>query len=726
MQPDSSAYLAPSRRASLLQKRRPVTSGSPYATIASLPSERRRERLSYHPPPTYQHNDWDFLRRADETGPVFVSEEQMYTDPFAQFQIVSGPQPPVNQHARRPSSLADSIRNGLTNVRSLGRRMSLSMRNKSRTTAEEKPELSEPRYPNGKDTETVLRRSDSVALQSRPRSMMQTLRSRRRPSMPILRFYNAPESELQDVAKPSYHRDRPSYYRGVTLPQRPDYPAGGAGARASAAAQNEALHHARATPLPPYRPRSDSYEEYRDSESGIGIVLDGLERSESRTPHVVRHDPANVLAPELLEHVFSFLDAMSLVESALVSKKWRDFCQSQAVWRKVFYREYAPTRSSRILGAPRTAGLGKNVAGQDYRRLYAVRKLIDKRWANGEAAAIYLNGHKDSVYCVQFDEDKIITGSRDNTIRVWDARTYQCLRKLAPPNNQREQHRVVRPDVEPSGVIPFFKMDASSMEPRSRQLPMWHQASVLCLQYDNEILVTGSSDFTAIVWSIKDNYEPMFRLTGHRAGVLDVCIDATRIITCSKDSTIKIWNRFTGTLIKTLSGHRGPVNAVQVRGNLLASASGDTMAKLWRLDTGMCIKEFHSKERGLACVEFSEDGRTIFAGGNDHVIYEYDTTNGNVRRELTGHKELVRSLHLDTANGRIISGSYDHSVKIWDSKSGTSQEDGGLKINLEGWTSSWMLAAKSNYRKIACASQDGRVVIVDFGFGITGVDLVEA
>jgi F-box and WD-40 domain protein 1/11 len=86
----------------------------------------------------------------------------------------------------------------------------------------------------------------------------------------------------------------------------------------------------------------------------------------------------------------------------------------------------------------------------------------------------------------------------------------------------------------------------------------------------------------------------------------------------------------------------------------------------------------------------------------------------------------VRSLHLDSANSRIISGSYDHSIKVWDAKQGESSEDGGLKIDFKNWTSSWMLAAKSNYRKIVCTSQDGRVVIIDFGYGIDGVDLVEA
>jgi F-box and WD-40 domain protein 1/11 len=375
---------------------------------------------------------------------------------------------------------------------------------------------------------------------------------------------------------------------------------------------------------------------------------------------------------------------------------------------------------------PVPAGLGKNTPGQDFKKLFRVRTLIDKRWRNGEAAAIYLNGHKDSVYCAQFDEDKIITGSRDNTIRVWDAHTYQCIRKLGPPNNPREQHELKLAPVKPQGVLPICKAEVSSPDPPSAEISLWHQASVLCLQYDDEILVTGSSDYSCLVWSIKDDYKPLFRLVGHQAGVLDVCIDKKRIITCSKDTTIKVWDRITGQLIKTMMGHRGPVNAVQVRGNLLASASGDGMSKLWRLEDGACIKEFQSKDRGLACVEFSENGRTIFAGGNDKVIYEYDTVSGNRLWELKGHTDLVRSLHLDSSNSRIISGSYDHTLKVWDARGGSSAEDGGPMINFDGWTSSWILAAKSNYRKIVATSQDGRVVIIDFGYGIDGVELVEA
>ena len=565
----------------------------------------------------------------------------------------------------------------------------------------------------------------SEAVSSRPRSRWQfrSPSTRRRPSLPLLTSMQLQpwpmESSVVDVVS------APPRSRGQPLLS--DLVYGGDGARASAAAQNERYQASRSTPLPPYSPPKANM---RDSESGIGIGSEALSRRASAAdrPQPVAHDFFEVLAPELIENILSYLDLKSLLKAGAVSKRWNDFTKSQAIWREIFTRDFSPKQPMPYWeGQVRhLAGMGKSVPGQNYYMLYKVRRQIERRWDDKKVAAIYLNGHHDSVYCLQFDENKIVTGSRDNTIRIWDARTYQCLRKLGPLVCLADQTPQGVDEAGPSGVIPFFRADILSPDPESPPLDVWHDASVLCLQYDDEILVSGSSDYTCLVWDVKDDYKPMFRLRGHTLGVLDVCIDRRYIITCSKDTTIKVWDRNNGQLIKTLLGHRGPVNAVQVRGNLLASASGDGMAKLWRLEDGICVKEFQSRDRGLACVEFSEDGRTIFAGGNDKVIYEYDTVTGQRIRELKGHADLVRSLHLDSANSRIISGSYDQSIKVWDIKKGEPEQDGGLKLNFEGWTSSWMLAAKSNYRKIICTGQDGRVIVMDFGFGIEGVELVEA
>ena len=320
--------------------------------------------------------------------------------------------------------------------------------------------------------------------------------------------------------------------------------------------------------------------------------------------------------------------------------------------------------------------------------------------------------------------DKILTGSRDRTVRVWDARTYECIKVLGVAKDGNLP-RLEEPMWDPAdrkyapmlSIIPV----RATTEPIQTAIPLlYHEGSILCLQFDHEIMVTGSSDKTCIIWDIKDDYKAVRRLHHHTAGVLDVCFDEKHIVSCSKDTTICVWDRETGELRRTLVGHRGPVNAVQLRGDLVVSASGDGIAKLWNLTSGLCVKEFPSKHRGLACVEFSPDSRTILAGGNDQVIYHFDANSGELVRELKGHEGLVRSLHLDSANGRVISGSYDTSVKTYDLKTGE------LLCDFRNWTSSWMLSAKADYRRIVATSQDSRAVIMDFGLLLPGIELLEA
>ena len=702
---DSSLSLAPRRTFSLSAKTRPKTaSGLPQEHIRALKAARRHSGMDFFvsTPETFT----DFF-----TGDSYQGDSGMGAGVEEQEQIIT-------TASRRSQTLGQSIKHGVSELKSIGRRMSVSLRGGGSrrkhildTSQSNSPSLSEP---------------SQSSFEDRPKSrgwFVRTPSARRRPSLPLLNFTNTEPNTLR------YTIMGPIPGSATRPPILPNGGLGGADARAAAAAHNEAFHATRTPPLPPLNPEQKRMSDprvFRDSESGIGISLESHSRrvSQNVDSDISRHDPADVIATELMENIMALLDPSALMKAASVSHRWRSLAHSQSVWRQIFLREYAPSKTVQEASRNMAFGLGKGTRNQDWRKLFKVRRLIDRRWQNGEAAAIYLNGHKDSVYCVQFDGHKIVTGSRDRTVRVWDARTYQCVRKLGPSDHTPHRNIPRRVEVEPNGVLPFCTIEYSSPDPSETQpLPLYHDQSILCLQFDDEIMVTGSSDFTCIVWSIKHNYRPMFRLDGHRAGVLDVRIDATRIVTCSKDSTIKVWCRYTGELLNSLEGHQGPVNAIQLRGNLLASASGDGMCRLWNLDDGNCVKEFSSQYRGLACVEFSEDGRYVFAGGNDQVIYEYDAQTGKTIRRMRGHSDLVRSLHLDTANGRVISGSYDASVKVWNSRA--SELRSPPKISFDGWTSSWILSAKSDYRKIVCTSQDGRVAIMDFGYGIDGVELLE-
>jgi F-box and WD-40 domain protein 1/11 len=330
--------------------------------------------------------------------------------------------------------------------------------------------------------------------------------------------------------------------------------------------------------------------------------------------------------------------------------------------------------------------------------------------------------------------DKIVTGSRDQTIRIWDIRTGDCTKVIGPPpissigdtttsssQSSTSASRVIT--VQPSSkvsntAVPQVYADGDIAAVRTSSSE-YHRASILCLQYDKEILVTGSSDNTCIIWSIAEGYKAIKRLSQHTAGVLDVSFDANRIVSCSKDTTLCVWDRAHGGLLHQLRGHRGPVNAVEVRGNLAASGSGDSLVKLWNLDSAVCIREFDGHERGLACVQFSQDAQMIVSGGNDDVICIWNANTGECIKRLSGHKHLIRALHLDSDNRRLISASYDMSIKVYD------VETGRLMLDFPGWHTSWILSAKADYRRIVSTSQDRRMLILDFGAELRDVELLE-
>lgn len=474
-------------------------------------------------------------------------------------------------------------------------------------------------------------------------------------------------------------------------------------------------------------PQTNGIEEViNDSESGVGMICSmPITRSDSVLQEKKMVDPLQVLPTEITTLILSNLDAPSLIRAELVSKHWHDVATSSHVWKDVFLRRFEPTvhvSPTPIqmggVGVGKFTKNGKHAPAQDWKAMYHTRKTIDLRWKLNKPSAIYLNGHTDSVYCCQFDEKKIITGSRDRTIRVWDMSTYECIKVIGGPTHRPVANTPPTMDVRNETVVNNPSLNGTQKGNDIYHVPVdYHDASILCLQYDDTIMVTGSSDHTCIVWDITgENYVPLYRLRGHQAGVLDVCLDDKHIISCSKDSAIIVWDRQTGQQIRTLTGHRGPVNAVQLRGNLLVSASGDGVAKLWNLDSGVSIKDFPSEDRGLAAVEFSDDAKYVLAGGNDHVVYKFDAQSGNTLHTSARHGGLVRSLFLDAFNGRIVSGSYDQSIRVADYASGA------VFATYENWTTSWILSAKSDYRRVVATSQDGRTLILDFGFKVEGAN----
>ncbi|KAI0025007.1 WD40-repeat-containing domain protein [Xylariomycetidae sp. FL0641] len=518
---------------------------------------------------------------------------------------------------------------------------------------------------------------------------------------------------------PSDLPPRPVPGNGLAPPFIPHHTGGAA--KAAAAMQNDFLASAR-------EPQDWlSTDDLNDGESGIGIALTNNESNTAISMEedtlVARVDFIAHLPLELSVQVLAFLDASQLGAASRVSKLWHETIKDQYIWRQAFLREKTTTfATSRPIQPGTGCGVPAVRPGTDWQSVYKAREELEQRWKIGNrASAVYLNGHLDSIYCLQFDENKIITGSRDKTIRVWDMRSLECRLVIGPPEVVNDTSILFDATSKP---VHYASMPTgehmSPSVPVTVSFPTHHKASILCLQYDDDMLVTGSSDSSCIVYNVRSGYRPVRRLQWHNAAVLDLAFDSKHIVTCSKDVSICVWDRETGSLIKQLKGHAGPVNSVQLRGNTIVSCSGDFRVKMWNIDSGKTVREFAGHTKGLACSQFSEDGRYIASAGSDKVIRIWDANTGECIREMQAHESLVRSLHIDSASGRLTSGSYDTDIKVFDM--GTGEQI----LDFPRWHQSWVLSAKSDYRRIVSTGQDPKILIMDFGAGVDNVSRLES
>nr|CAG8536324.1 343_t:CDS:2 [Entrophospora candida] len=367
-------------------------------------------------------------------------------------------------------------------------------------------------------------------------------------------------------------------------------------------------------------------------DNNLDDVDEGFYTLDEKTPKI---DYLTRLPYEMASYILLYIDLQTLCRMSLVSRTWYSISRDNEIWRRKFL-----SNEGWKVNIPKEILIS---GGIDWKLLYKNRYTLSLKWKKGECEKKYLKGHVDSVYCIQFDEKKIVTGSRDKTIKFWDINTGICFQTLHG-----------------------------------------HDLSVLCLQYNDKIMI--------------------MKLNGHSAGVLDICFDDNYIVSCSKDCTIKVWNVITGELKRTLYGHFGPVNAIQLKDNRIISASGDALIKLWDLNTGVCIRDFVGHTRGLACVQF--DGRWVVSGSNDKTIKIWDVETAQCVRTLEGHTDLVRTLHFD--ENMVISGSYDQTVKVWDLKTGKQLLDFH-----EGHTS-WVFDVQFNRTKIVSTSQDKKILMMNF------------
>ncbi|GAB1524351.1 hypothetical protein RhiTH_007504 [Rhizoctonia solani] len=289
----------------------------------------------------------------------------------------------------------------------------------------------------------------------------------------------------------------------------------------------------------------------------------------------------------------------------------------------------------------------------------------------------------------------IASGSVDKAIRVYDARTGQIVLGPLDGHTERVTSLVFSPDsarlysCSRDGTVRIWNVQNPGT-PRNLSRAPALSSGVYRIRYSNsgKQLVSDSSDGTLHVWDVRTGELVMEPLRGHQKAVLSVDYSHSDayIASASSDGTLRIWDALTGSDIHGPIEDNNRVNCVRFSpdDSFIASGSDDGTVKIWDVTSGQQIVElFRAYEFHVATsIEFSPDGQQVaFGYGSISDLGDSeDPLYGAIRvvDRSTGHtvvgpinvQDFITSIEFSPNGMRLVSGSYDKSVRIWDMQTG--------------------------------------------------------
>ncbi|KAG5944124.1 hypothetical protein E4U53_006935 [Claviceps sorghi] len=324
-----------------------------------------------------------------------------------------------------------------------------------------------------------------------------------------------------------------------------------------------------------------------------------------------------------------------------------------------------------------------------FKSIYRRHHMIRESWTSGKVKPrhVAFPAHpRHVVTCLQFDDDKIITGSDDTLIHIYDTKTGKLRKKLEG-----------------------------------------HEGGVWALQYEGNILVSGSTDRSVRVWDIERGLcQQVFY--GHTSTVrcLQILLptetgrdrrgrpivqpEKPLIITGSRDSQLRVWRlpevgsrRYIQTgppaqesdcpyFIRVLTGHGGSVRAISAYGDTLVSGSYDSVVRVWKISTGESLHKLEGHTQKVYSVVLDHKRNRCISGSMDSLVKIWDLATGSCLHTLEGHTLLVGLL--DLRDERLVSAAADSTLRIWDPENGR-----------------WRNTLMAHTGAITCFQHDGQKVI---------------
>lgn len=292
-------------------------------------------------------------------------------------------------------------------------------------------------------------------------------------------------------------------------------------------------------------------------------------------------------------------------------------------------------------------------------------------WCSGDCFTLLtqLEGHLKSVTGITMPSgsDKLYSGSKDETVRVWDCQSGQCAGVInlggevgcmlsegpwvfvGLPNVVKAWNTQTNGELSLSGPV----------------------GQVLALVVGNDLLFAGTHNGTILAWRFNaatNCFEPAASLMGHTLTVVTLVVGANRLYSGSMDNTIRVWSLENLQCLQTLTDHTSVVMSVLCWDQFLLSCSLDNTIKVWvATESGnLEVTYTHKEEHGLLTLcgmHDSEAKPVLLCSCNDNCVRAYDLPSFSERGKIYA-KEEVRTIQTGPGNLFFI-GDGTGQVRVW-------------------------------------------------------------
>lgn len=193
-----------------------------------------------------------------------------------------------------------------------------------------------------------------------------------------------------------------------------------------------------------------------------------------------------------------------------------------------------------------------------------------------------------------------------------------------------------------------------------------HDNVINCLDITKrgeDVLLSGSDDGSFALWDVRQKAAVDYVETDYPISAVAFSEAGNEIYTGGVTNSINVWDVRKKAIIYALQGHQDTITSLQISpdSQSLLSNSFDGTVRTWDVrpfaPTNRHIKTYDGApsgiERNLIRASWDQKGERIVAGSGDRTVVIWDVRTGKLLYKLPGHKGTVNDVRFTPANEPI-------------------------------------------------------------------------